>query len=373
MTAGDDEAAEGFATQQSLEPATTDRSGRRLGRWGVIVVLLGAVAYTVLLTAPGLDESRAALARIAPVAVVVALAGEVVVVGSLGQVYRASLAALGGRIAYRHALNVSMSAFTVSQVLPAGGAFGALVAARRLYAFGASAAAATVAVGLYATLSLFTLAVLTALAVATVLFTRTLSPLLLLAIACVLALLAIAVWLVLAMVRVPGVARRVFDAAARVLRPFPVDVDRLRASFTQLSAQPIRPRRLLVVMAWCVLRWVAELAGLWALFRGLGYPLDLVTLMVGFGVEHVVLMVPVSPGGLGLVEAGMAGVFTALGVPASIAVTAVLAYRIVSYWLPVLAGVPQYLRGPRGPLEEPGAQDEPAPREDDPTSRRDSR
>lgn len=69
--------------------------------------------------------------------------------------------------------------------------------------------------------------------------------------------------------------------------------------------------------------------------------------MIGFGLQHVAVLIPISPGGLGLVEAGMAGTFTALGVSGSVAVTAVLGYRIFSYWLPLLAGVPQYLRGPR--------------------------
>jgi undecaprenyl-diphosphatase len=45
-----------------------------------------------------------------------------------------------------------------------------------------------------------------------------------------------------------------------------------------------------------------------------------------------------TPGGLGAVEAGLIAGLTAAGQPAGGAVTAVLAFRLVTYWLPVLPG-----------------------------------
>jgi uncharacterized protein (TIRG00374 family) len=56
-------------------------------------------------------------------------------------------------------------------------------------------------------------------------------------------------------------------------------------------------------------------------------------------VAAVVLgMIPITPGGLGFVEAGLVGMLVLAGVPASQATLATLAYRLVSYWLPILAG-----------------------------------
>src|SRR5207237_343914 len=49
-------------------------------------------------------------------------------------------------------------------------------------------------------------------------------------------------------------------------------------------------------------------------------------------------VVPVRPGGRGFVEAGRTGTLTLAGIPAAKAVLATLAYRLVSYWLPLLAG-----------------------------------
>jgi uncharacterized protein (TIRG00374 family) len=49
-------------------------------------------------------------------------------------------------------------------------------------------------------------------------------------------------------------------------------------------------------------------------------------------------MIPFTPGGLGFVEAGLTGLLALAGVGASAAVVATLAYRLVSFWLPIPAG-----------------------------------
>ena len=109
---------------------------------------IGFIAYAVLLGVGDVSESLDVLRVLARWAVVVAAALEVVTVLSLGQVYRSSLAAVGGRVSYPEALQTSMSAFTVTQALPGGGAFGLVVATRRLMSFGASSAAAAAATAL---------------------------------------------------------------------------------------------------------------------------------------------------------------------------------------------------------------------------------
>jgi uncharacterized membrane protein YbhN (UPF0104 family) len=60
-------------------------------------------------------------------------------------------------------------------------------------------------------------------------------------------------------------------------------------------------------------------------------------------VASVVLgMIPITPGGLGFVEAGLSATLALAGVSASDAILATLAYRLVSYWLPILAGPVAY-------------------------------
>ena len=57
----------------------------------------------------------------------------------------------------------------------------------------------------------------------------------------------------------------------------------------------------------------------------------------------LLVLIPVTPGGLGFVEAGLTGMLTAAGVGAQEALVATLAYRVVSFWIPLPAGGLAYL------------------------------
>src|SRR6185437_606201 len=61
--------------------------------------------------------------------------------------------------------------------------------------------------------------------------------------------------------------------------------------------------------------------------------------LLAYIVAGVLAMIPITPGGLGFVEAGLTATLVWAGVPAANATLAVLAYRLVSYWLPLVAGV----------------------------------
>ena len=45
-----------------------------------------------------------------------------------------------------------------------------------------------------------------------------------------------------------------------------------------------------------------------------------------------------TPGGLGALEAALVAGFTGVGMDSGVAVAAVLSYRLVTYWLPILPG-----------------------------------
>jgi uncharacterized membrane protein YbhN (UPF0104 family) len=65
--------------------------------------------------------------------------------------------------------------------------------------------------------------------------------------------------------------------------------------------------------------------------------------LLAYAAAGIVALFPLTPGGLGIVEASLSGLLILAGVHASYAVLATLAYRIASYWLPLLAGPPAYL------------------------------
>ena len=66
-------------------------------------------------------------------------------------------------------------------------------------------------------------------------------------------------------------------------------------------------------------------------------------MLVAYAAAGVVALVPITPGGLGIVEASLSGLLVLAGVPGGKALVATLAYRLASYWLPLLAGVVAYL------------------------------
>jgi uncharacterized protein (TIRG00374 family) len=49
--------------------------------------------------------------------------------------------------------------------------------------------------------------------------------------------------------------------------------------------------------------------------------------------------VPLTPGGVGFVEAAMTGTLVAAGSPAAAATATVLGWRLVSHWIPILVGL----------------------------------
>ena len=65
--------------------------------------------------------------------------------------------------------------------------------------------------------------------------------------------------------------------------------------------------------------------------------------LLAYAVQGVLALIPITPGGLGIVEAGLSGMLILAGVPGGEAVLATLAYRIISYWLPIFVGPFAYL------------------------------
>jgi hypothetical protein len=65
--------------------------------------------------------------------------------------------------------------------------------------------------------------------------------------------------------------------------------------------------------------------------------------LLAYAVAGLLGLVPITPGGLGIVEAGLSGMLILAGIPGGAAVLATLAYRIISYWLPIFVGPFAYL------------------------------
>ena len=67
-------------------------------------------------------------------------------------------------------------------------------------------------------------------------------------------------------------------------------------------------------------------------------------LAVAYAAANIASAIPVTPGGLGVIEVTLVAITVGFGAPRATAVLAVLGYRIVNYWLPLLPGAIAYLR-----------------------------
>jgi uncharacterized membrane protein YbhN (UPF0104 family) len=100
----------------------------------------------------------------------------------------------------------------------------------------------------------------------------------------------------------------------------------------------LRARDWWAVVGYAAANWLTDLFCLAACARALGLPVDLVTLAgIYLGVQ-IVRQVPLTPGGIGVIETALVAGLTAWGATAVSATAAVLVYRLLSCWLLIPAG-----------------------------------
>ncbi len=96
---------------------------------------------------------------------------------------------------------------------------------------------------------------------------------------------------------------------------------------------------LLGAIAW----WGFDISVLWACFHAFGGSPPTAVIVMSYFIGMLGNILPL-PGGIGGVDGGMIGAFSAFGVPVQLAVVAVLAYRVFAFWLPTLPGAIAYLQ-----------------------------
>jgi uncharacterized protein (TIRG00374 family) len=106
------------------------------------------------------------------------------------------------------------------------------------------------------------------------------------------------------------------------------------------TAQLVRNRRALVAAgAWALANWLLDFLVLLTLTASIGGETALLPLLLVYVVGQLLAAVPITPGGVGVVEATMTGMLVAAGAPAGEAIAAVLGYRLLSHWLPIVVGL----------------------------------
>jgi uncharacterized protein (TIRG00374 family) len=102
-------------------------------------------------------------------------------------------------------------------------------------------------------------------------------------------------------------------------------------------------RRMWVVLGLAAANWLADAASLFVFVGAFGHWVDPVALLVAYGVANIAAALPITPGGLGVVEATVTSILVGFGTPRSIAIWGVIGWRLVNFWLPIPAGGAAYL------------------------------
>jgi uncharacterized protein (TIRG00374 family) len=96
------------------------------------------------------------------------------------------------------------------------------------------------------------------------------------------------------------------------------------------------------VMAWALLwaslNWLLDAASLWCFVAAFGHFTNPVELFAAYGIANVAGALPITPGGLGVVDSITPLLLVGFGVTRSVATLGVLGWRVVNFWLPIPTG-----------------------------------
>ncbi len=129
-----------------------------------------------------------------------------------------------------------------------------------------------------------------------------------------------------------GLAAGTTRAAGRVLQP-------VTRAVGQLWSALRRPRSAVALLGGAVLTNAAFVLALWAALHAFGGRSALVTVAFVYLAASAAASAAPTPGGLGAMEAALLAGMTRFGAATGPAVAGILAYRLLTYWAPVLPGL----------------------------------
>jgi uncharacterized protein (TIRG00374 family) len=109
------------------------------------------------------------------------------------------------------------------------------------------------------------------------------------------------------------------------------------------EAVEILRSRDLAVLVGTIGYWAWDNAVLWATFHAVGASVPLTVVLMGYLIGQLGGLLPL-PGGIGGIDGGLIGTLIVYGAPAAATAAAVLAYRVILFWLPLAGGTFAFIR-----------------------------
>ncbi|HET9648711.1 MAG TPA: lysylphosphatidylglycerol synthase transmembrane domain-containing protein [Microlunatus sp.] len=323
------------AALSARDPVTRRRLGRLIKIVASIALVVVSIWWVVL---PQLPDSQRAAAAVRSVSwPLVALA--VVVEGLSLLSYTAMTRALltNARSSFGTLLRIDLTVLGASHALPAGGATAAALRYRLWRRIGVGQTEALSGAAVQATIGNAVLGAIFLLgAMLSAVEGASISGYLV-AITATAAIILLAVgagWaLIIIPDRVTGAVQaisrhlpsRIRDSAAGLIRS-------LSGRLTSLVEHPSSLRRVTIFAAG---NWLLDSTVVGILLVAVGHPLSIGRLLTVYGIANLLAVVPLTPGGLGVVEAAMVSALVGFGVPSTAALLVTLGWRLLQFWLPI--------------------------------------
>ena len=313
-------------------------------RRGVVLVLLALVVeYLILPQVAGVNKALHLLSHVNVALVALGVLLEAASLACYAQLTRSVLPR--GASAFSRIWRIDMSTLAISHVLPGGAASGGGLGLKLLTAEGASGSDAGFAL---ATQSLGSAIVLNAILWVALVISIPLTgfnPLYAVAAAVGGVLIAFFAAAVLALTkgeeRVAKALRRLADRLPLVKADV---VDRIVHDLAGRIRTLEADRSLLAwAVLWAALNWILDAAVLFVFLAAFGHVENPDGVLVAYGLANVIGAIPVTPGGLGIIEAVLVPALVGFGSPRGIAVLGVIGYRLVNFWLPIPVGAASYV------------------------------
>jgi len=113
--------------------------------------------------------------------------------------------------------------------------------------------------------------------------------------------------------------------------------ERIEGFFTAVGQVATDRRTIVAAMSLSTVGWLCLSTSLWLSLYALGYVVPYPAILFVVPLGSIAGATPL-PGGLGGLEAAFAALLIPLGIPASVAFSAVLIHRAATYWLPTIFG-----------------------------------
>ena len=278
--------------------------------------------------------------RLVPIAV--AIVAEFASVASFGAFNWYLLRVGLAKVPLGRAVAVSLAATTINNSVPGGTAFASVYSYREYRAFGADSVFATWVVLANNLLSGVALAILAMLGVAASINTSRGLGLFI-----VVPVLAISLVGLAALISAPKLLIQIAGPILRIIETR--GPKRFRKRFTAdlicsrlTSMHPTR-LQVLIAVALTLSNWIFDASVLVLAYVAIHQSIPWRGLLLAYGAGQLAANLPITPGGLGVVEGSLSIALVAYGGGQESAVAAVLIYRLVSFWMVIPFGWSAYL------------------------------